>query len=47
MCIRDRLTKAQYDAIRAADAKASDNADLKAEDVTVDKGCLLYTSRCV
>lgn len=32
------LTKAQYDAIRAADAKASDNADLKAEDVTVDKG---------
>lgn len=25
------LTKAQYDAIRAADAKASDNADLKAE----------------
>lgn len=31
------LTKAQYDAIRAADAKASDNANLTADDVTVDK----------
>lgn len=32
------LTKAQYDAIRAADAKASDNSGLKADDVKVDKG---------
>ena len=32
------LTKAQYDAIRAADAKASDNTGLEADDVQVDKG---------
>ena len=36
--MRGLAHQAQYDAIRAADAKASDNADLKAEDVTVDKG---------
>ncbi len=38
------LTKAQYDAIRAADAKASDNADLKAEDVTVNRVLPIRTS---
>lgn len=32
------LTKAQYDAIRVADAKASDNSGLKADDVKVDRG---------
>ena len=32
------LTKEQYDAIRAADAKASDNAGLTIDDVKVDKG---------